>query len=287
MKTFRWYLLGLVALLALVVVGAAYAGPNYDAETCSAIDASGATGVTLVNGGAITNNVDGSLAFSESGETISLDYTNNAVAMTSSTGVSTFTFSSITPVAAAMTLNGTLTMANSETISNGTNGQIKLAANGKNDLIFDLGQTTTNRIALSSTAGTNLDFGTVVPTFLRPMIAGGAAYTVAFATDCNGIVTTATDTAVITLPNITAGSIGCPITVVNTATSGANALVSVVPDGSDYLVGSCPSGDMGAGAGKQANNTKATHVKGDSITLVSDGTSAWIITGCTGIWAHN
>ena len=220
-------------LLALI------AGPNYDGRSNSAIDAPGAGGVTLVNGGAITNNTDGSLAFSESGETVSFDFTSNAVALSSTTGVSTFTFSSITPVAGAMTLNGTLTLANSETVSNAVNGQIKLAANGKDDLSLDLGQTTTHRIALTSTAATAFDFGAVVPTFTRPMIAGGAAYTVAFATDCNGIVTTATDTAVITLPNITAGSAGCPITVVNTAATGANALVSVIPDGTDYIVGVC------------------------------------------------
>jgi hypothetical protein len=269
-------------LLAFAVLAG---GPAYDANTCSAIDAAGSSGVTLVNGASITNNVNGSIVFSEAGENLSFDFTSNAVALSSDSSIATFTFpAGITPVCSALTLNGTLTLANSETISNGTNGVIALAANGKDDLKINLGQATTNHIALSSTAATAFDFGAILPTFLRQMIAGGAAYTPAFATDCMGIITTANDNAVITLPDITAGSKGCQFTVINTAAA-TGALVVVDPDNSDTIAGSCNATVMTAAAGKYAGNAKATHIKGDMITLVSDGTSAWYVTHCQGVWA--
>lgn len=41
-----------------------------------------------------------------------------------------------------------------------------------------------------------------------------------------------------------------------------------------------------AAAGKGAVNTQATAVAGDSITVASDGVSAWYITEVTGTWAR-
>ena len=280
----------LIVLAFLAFPLAAVAGPSYDNTSCASINASGAGGVTLVNGATITNNTDGSILFSESGEGLSFDFTSNAVALSSLTGVSTFTFpAGITPVASAMTLNGSLTLANSETISNAVNGRIALAANGKNDLILDLGQTTTNRLALSSTAATAFDFGVVTPTFLHQVTAGGASYLVAFATDCGSVITTANDNGVMTLPLVTLASKGCEVTIANTAAS-AGALVQVAPNASDGIAGSCGAVVLDGTINKAANNTKATHKPGDKISVMStgvSGTTGWLIVGCQGVWARD
>ncbi len=130
-------------------------------------------------------------------------------------------------------------------------------------------------------------------TGLVKMIAGAAAYTVVAPTDCGGVVTTATDNAVITLPAAAAANAGCRVTVINTGADGA-AKVSISPAAADGIYGSC-AGVTGAGAAtviaasgtddKDWINTKATANKGDHSTLVSDGSNGWYIVGCVGEWA--
>lgn len=127
-------------------------------------------------------------------------------------------------------------------------------------------------------------------TGLQKLVAGGAAYTVGSAVDGDAVITTATDNAVITLPDAAAGNAGKRITVVNTGAAGA-AKVSISPHSSDKIYGGihgAAGGDLvtfGAVADKDIINTKATALQGDYAMLVSDGSTGWFVIGGKGVWA--
>lgn len=141
----------------------------------------------------------------------------------------------------------------------------------------------------AETVGTTLDVTGRI-TGLRKHIAGGVAYTVSSAVDGLGWITTATDNAVITLPDAAAGNDGKEVTITCTAANGA-AKVSVSPHSSDGIFG----GVNGAAGGtlvtfsgtvdKDAILTKATALKGDYISLISDGSTGWYVIGGQGVWA--
>ncbi len=127
-----------------------------------------------------------------------------------------------------------------------------------------------------------------IPT--RPsFVAGGAAYTVS-TLDADGTVQTATDNAVITLPDAAASNRGQRLTVQNTGADGA-AKVSISPHSSDKIKGGvhgAATGDLvsfSEVADKDAINTKATTKKGDYLTLVCDGVDTWWVVGGKGVWA--
>jgi hypothetical protein len=114
------------------------------------------------------------------------------------------------------------------------------------------------------------------------------------ATDCGAIVSTNDDGRIFTLPAVAAGNLACVITFVNTAADGQADLV-ISPNANDGIYGSCV-GVTGAGAATVAQlsgtddadigNTQATQNKGDYITLASDGSTGWYVTGCVGVWTN-
>lgn len=95
------------------------------------------------------------------------------------------------------------------------------------------------------------------------------------------IVINAAATKTITLPAASAGG-GMRFTFTHqvASTSGAGHLID--PAGTDLVRGN----GFTPAAGKGAQNTQATSRIGDSITLVSDGVSAWYIESVTGTWAR-
>lgn len=127
-------------------------------------------------------------------------------------------------------------------------------------------------------------------TGLQKLVAGGAAYTVGSAADGDCVIQTATDNAVITLPDNASGTAGKRITVQNTGADGA-AKVSISPHSSDKIKGGvhgAATGDLVSFSGtadKDAINTKATTKQGDYLVLVSDGTDTWWVIGGKGVWA--
>jgi hypothetical protein len=95
------------------------------------------------------------------------------------------------------------------------------------------------------------------------------------------VVVNAAATKTITLPAASAGA-GMRFTVTEqvASTSGAGHLVH--PAGTDQVRGN----GFTAANSKGAVCTQATSRVGDSITVVSDGVSAWYIESVTGTWAR-
>jgi hypothetical protein len=127
-------------------------------------------------------------------------------------------------------------------------------------------------------------------TNLQKLVAGGVAYTVGSAPDGDCVIHTATDNAIITLPDAAAGNAGQRVTVQNTGANGA-ALISISPHSSDGIFGGvhgAAGGDLVSLSGtvdKDAQNTKATALKGDYLVLVSNGSTGWYVIGGKGVWA--
>lgn len=123
----------------------------------------------------------------------------------------------------------------------------------------------------------------------QKLIAGGAAYTVT-AADGDCVIQTATDNAVITLPDAATANSGLRLTVQNTGADGA-AKVSISPHSSDGIFGGvhgAAGGDLVSFSGtvnKDAINTKATTKLGDYLVLMSDGSTGWFVIGGKGVWA--
>lgn len=92
---------------------------------------------------------------------------------------------------------------------------------------------------------------------------------------------TGTATVVITLPPA-ARVKGASITLIGVAATAAGAGLTLDVPSSDTMNGN----GFTAAAGKGAVNSQATSRAGDSITVVSDGGTAWYITAVTGTWAR-
>ena len=102
--------------------------------------------------------------------------------------------------------------------------------------------------------------------------------------DSGKVFTVATDALVITLPACEAG---LKFTFVNTGAD-ANNIITLSPAATDGIWGTITLAgsvvDVGGVDNKDLINTKTSAIKGDSVTLVSDGTD-WYVTASTGIWA--
>lgn len=153
-------------------------------------------------------------------------------------------------------------------------------------------------VANAATSAHNLGLGTAdTPTFtgvksttggvtgVRVLATKTATYTVDVpANDGNIVIQDLTDNAVITLPAVAAGNKGHVVTLINTAASGA-AKVSLAPNAADGIYGTVGAVSSSGTDNKAWNNTKATALKGDYTTLVSDGVNGWWIIGGVGVWA--
>tara|TARA_R110002051_G_C8572949_1_gene476100 strand:- start:36 stop:434 length:399 start_codon:yes stop_codon:yes gene_type:complete len=105
-----------------------------------------------------------------------------------------------------------------------------------------------------------------------------------YASDSGKVFTVATDALVITLPACEAG---LKFTFVNTGAD-ANNIITLSPQATDSIWGTITLAgsvvDLGGVANKDLINTKTSTIKGDSVTLCSDGTD-WYVIASTGIWA--
>jgi hypothetical protein len=108
--------------------------------------------------------------------------------------------------------------------------------------------------------------------------------TTLYSGDSGKVFTVATDALVITLPACEAG---LKFTFVNTGAD-TNNIITISPQSTDAIWGTMTLADsvvdLGGVDDKDLINTKGTSVKGDSVTLISDGTD-WFVIASTGIWA--
>lgn len=95
------------------------------------------------------------------------------------------------------------------------------------------------------------------------------------------VVVNATATKTISLPAASAGA-GMRFVVTHQVATATGAGHLVDPAGTDQVRGN----GFTAANGKGAVCTQATARVGDSITVVSDGVSAWYIESVTGTWAR-
>ena len=97
----------------------------------------------------------------------------------------------------------------------------------------------------------------------------------------------ATDAKTFSLPACATAGAGTWYRFVNSGADGNN-IITISPSGTDAIWGTITLAasvvDLGGGAGKDLINTKATSIKGDSATIMTDGT-AWFVLASTGIWA--
>jgi hypothetical protein len=127
---------------------------------------------------------------------------------------------------------------------------------------------------------------------LRPLATKTINYSVSAPTDCNGVLFSATDGVIFTLPATATANKGCMVTFINSEASVNSVLLSIAPAAADKIDGAVMavySGTNGVGVANKAwNNTKATSKHGDYTTLVSDGTGSggtWYVIAGMGIWA--
>lgn len=103
--------------------------------------------------------------------------------------------------------------------------------------------------------------------------------------DCGKIVGVATDAITHTLPDSTAG---CCMTFTNTGAAGAND-IKIDVDANDQIFGTVTLAAsvvvIAGAAGDSITLTKATSIRGDSMTLCGVGSNVWNIISSTGIWA--
>jgi hypothetical protein len=104
--------------------------------------------------------------------------------------------------------------------------------------------------------------------------------------DCGKTYAQATDAKQYNLP---ATAAGCTFTFIN-AGAATNNDVEINPDAADQMFGTVTLAAsvvaVAGAAGESVINTKATTVRGDSMTIVGDGADGWYIVGSTGIWAE-
>jgi hypothetical protein len=107
------------------------------------------------------------------------------------------------------------------------------------------------------------------------------------ASACGNIYTATTGTQVFTLPATVAN---CKLTFVN-GVGGAAGGMQVDPNAADQIFGGFTLASsvvtISDTAGDSINNTAATSVKGDYVTLIGDGVDGWFIVGGQGIWAED
>ena len=112
--------------------------------------------------------------------------------------------------------------------------------------------------------------------------------------ECGSVTyTTSGVAATATLPRVStlkSAGVGCRyIFVSKDSTAGVSLTIS--PNGNDTIYGSCIGNAAGldfmtlSGAlGKDLINTSGSNLRGDTVTLESDGSAGWWITTCTGVW---
>lgn len=125
--------------------------------------------------------------------------------------------------------------------------------------------------------GQDVDLGLV--TLKRPVETKTAAYTLTAADSGKVFLANAASSVVFTLP---ATVLGLTYTIICMTATTSGVGTSLSPAAADKIMGN----GFTAADDKDAINTAATDVVGDTITVVGDGVDGWYITSVIGIWAR-
>jgi hypothetical protein len=188
------------------------------------------------------------------------------------------TFTAVT--AGAAEINGSVTLANDETIANSTDTQILFSADGGENLAMDLDTATDNEIAFSSPGGaTDLNFGSLNMATTGTIqgaikvVSDDDARSVS-AAEAYGILFINTGTIDATLPSAVAGMCVCIY-----QGQGNTGAITIQPNTSDYLV-------IDGARGTAATDYASTGAAGDRICVVAADATDWIVTSKTGTFSE-
>lgn len=121
----------------------------------------------------------------------------------------------------------------------------------------------------------------------RPVKVLTASYTIT-EDDCGAVIFIGADALVVTLPKVADVGPGFWFTAVNWGADGA-FIITLSPNAADGIEGEIANAAADSHPGgvddKDIVNTKGTAIKGDRVTLVTDGTSDWFVLEGVGIWA--
>lgn len=115
--------------------------------------------------------------------------------------------------------------------------------------------------------------------FKRTVEIKTAAYTLTAADSGKIFLANAAASVVFTLPSTV---LGLQFTIVCMTATSSGAGTSFSPAAADKIMGNA----FTAADDKDAQNTAATDVVGDTMTVVGDGVDGWYITNVIGIWAR-
>lgn len=229
-----------------------------------------ATSPLLVNS---TTNVDDALPGSDADITFSISATPS--------------FTSVT--ASSAEINGTITLANDETIANSTDTQILFAANGGENLAIDLDTATDNEIAISSPGGaTNLSLGS-----LNFATTGTIMGAINIVTTTDGTESptaaqmygtmfiadhaTATSDTDYTLPSAVAGMCAC----FYDNGGGAGGIIIDAAAGDEIIL---DGAGIGAADALDSPGVAGDGANGDFICILAIDATNWITLGKSGTW---
>jgi hypothetical protein len=176
-------------------------------------------------------------------------------------------------IADALEVNGAVDIAGASTLTGAVTASSTLAVTSA--------ITATGGVSLGGEIDAN---GNVIDEFLRTVVTKTDDYTITTA-DCGTVLIMSTDTKTFTMPAVAAGNLGCEITFINNAADGG-AIINISPNASDWIAGQCSAVIFAATDDKDMQNTKATHDIGDTVTIISNGSTGWNIVACNGVWAQ-
>lgn len=223
-------------------------------------------------------------------DSISADATNiTLIAASGTVQVESVTFTSgaltgVTNITtSAAEINGAITLANDETIANGTDTQIALTSNGNEDIIFDMDTATDNEVEVTTSTGvTRVDFTTLnlVTTGTLagkvPVTAVSSLPHTVTAEQASGgflIVTAAGD---VDLPDVCDSATGAAVVVyVRDVSETVSVAVGDTADDIFYK----PVGLLGVN-----NEIDSPGAAGDWISLVCAEANVWHVVGYSGTW---
>ena len=145
---------------------------------------------------------------------------------------------------------------------------------------FEVGAVGTNTEVIDSSGNITVPAGSSVAG-ARPYSLKADNYTVT-AAESGTVFGMATDAKKFTLPSVAAG---LTYTFVNTGVADNNLVDIAIADGVISGTFTLAASVVEVSVATTIRNTKTGSVKGDSVTLVSDGIG-WLITATTGIWAQ-